>query len=160
MSAGDSLERLLIRYPIPIAVAIIGGLYLFIKAKSASAAPSPPIGPNPGPPGPSPGVLPTVQAFVLVPGSFPITIAAGSGFTLQLPPGAKWTNVQGISPVIQPPSSVIGGTVNPMTPTGSESQTWTNVTGEGTLMAAWVDSAGVTQAATIAVTTTGSANKL
>jgi hypothetical protein len=156
------------KHPFVTAAAALAAAWAFgwIKVSTASAQPQPqpqpptPIGPNPAPPAP-PAPLPTMQTIVLAPGSASLSLPSGSGFTLQLPTGASWPpTLAGTSPVMQPPGSVLGGTVNPLAPTGNESQVWTNVTGNGSLVVGWIDASGKLQTATLTVNTTGGAHVL
>jgi hypothetical protein len=124
--------------------------------------PQPAPGPTPAPP--SPGQLTSANnPFPIFPGSSSLTIGQGSGFMLQLQPGATWDTEGGYPPVSQQlGGSVLGGTVNPIVPIvgSSASQAWDNVTGNGTLVLYWKDASGTPQATNIVVTTVGGAHAL
>jgi hypothetical protein len=139
-----------------------GGLWVAYEYES-KAAPSSPAAPSGTTPTPTPATppIPTMQTIVVTPGASTLNLPSGSGFTLALPSGASWPQaVQGYPPVMQPPGSVLGGSVSPLVPTGSTPQVWTNVTGQGSIILGWIDASNVLQTATIAITTTGSANTL
>jgi hypothetical protein len=131
--------------------------------------PKPQPSPGPTPPSPQPnpqqwGQLTSANnPFPIFPGASSLTIGQGSGFSLQLQPGATWDTEGGYPPVSQQGGgSVLGGSVVPMVPTvgGSAPQAWDNVTGNGVLVIYWKDASGAPQATNIAVTTTGGAHGL
>lgn len=135
---------------------------LLPPALGGGPAPLPP-GPSPAPAPPSPTPSPPAPSstVILKPGTMTLTLAAEAGFTLTLPPGARWAPpAPGVSPVVQGPNSVLNGTLTPAVPTGSQSQVWSNVGGTGVLQMGWVDASGAPQATTLTVSTTGSAHTL
>jgi hypothetical protein len=146
---------------------VLAGLSTFTNVfgnKSANAAPQPGPHPGPLPAPPSPGQLTSANnPFPIFPGSSSLTIGQGSGFMLQLQPGATWDTEGGYPPVSQQlGGSVLGGTVNPIVPIvgSSAPQAWDNVTGNGTLVLYWKDASGTPQATNIVVTTVGGAHAL
>jgi hypothetical protein len=112
--------------------------------REAQAAPSPPA------PGSSPAA-PRVDVVLPV-GGGTVTLAEGAGFSLQPPAGGAWAATM---PVQQTQGSVVGGTVSPLVPTGAEVQTWDNVTGNGTIVASWVDANGQAQQTMLDIVTKG-----
>ena len=165
MGALDSMDHIMRKHPLVSAAAVLGMIWWFTRSKTASAQPSPAPSPGPSPAPPSPPVPPaaTLVPITRMPGASTITIADGGSFILILPTGAHWPQVApGTTPVVQAPGSVLGGTVDPLVPTegGIESQTWSNVTGNGTLWIAWLDNQNVPQMTTLTVATVGGSHGL
>lgn len=133
------------RHPIVTAAAVIGGIYLW--SKRAGATPQGQAVPQPSQGG---GASDFEDVLVLQPGGIDEQMPRGGEIVLQLPLGAAWD--QG-TPVSQAQGSSIGGSVDPMIPKGAEDQRWTGVTGQGTIVANWIDAAGNPQQTTIAVMT-------
>jgi hypothetical protein len=132
------------KHPLVTAAAALGGWYFFFGPGSKKASAQPPA------PGPAPAN--TFQDVIVIqPGALPESIPRGGEMVLQLPLGAAWA--QGTA-VTQAPSSQIGGTVDPVQPVGAEQQSWRNLSGQGTIIAQWMDQYGNPQTTTVALTTT------
>jgi hypothetical protein len=132
------------KHPVVTGAAVLAGWYFFFgPGKKAAAQPQPT--PSPAPNNSFQDVI-TIQ-----PGALTETIPAGGEMVLQLPLGAAWAQTGAVT---QAASSAIGGTVDPVQPVGAEQQAWRNLSGQGTIIAQWMDQYGNNQTTTIAVATT------
>jgi hypothetical protein len=133
------------KHPIVTGAAALAGWYFFFGPGKAAA------GGGGAQPQPAPSNS-FQDVLVLAPGAIaPDTIPRGGEIVLQLPLGASWAQGTAVS---QAASSKLGGTVDPLQPVGAESQSWRNLSGQGTLLANWMDQYGNPQTSTIALVTT------